>query len=102
MRRIVLAVSLSLALVGSLASLASADLGNGSGVANAYGHRIKACTGLSYGQLKKAARTGGALPADIAWPTDWSKPSRGARTMWEFLQSQARCVAQPAPLTPAP
>jgi hypothetical protein len=102
MRRIVLAVSLSLALVMSLTSFAAAGLGNGSGVANAYGHRIKACTGLSYGQLKKTVKTGGALRSDITWPTDWSQPSRGARTMWEFLQGQARCLAQPAPLTPAP
>jgi hypothetical protein len=97
-RRIVLTVSLSLALVISFAGMASAGQGNG----HAYGQRIKACTGLSYGQLKKAAKTGGTLRADITWPTDWSKPSMGAKLMWEHLETQAACIALVAPVTPAP
>jgi hypothetical protein len=97
-RRIVLTVSLSLALIVSFAGMATAGQGNG----KAYGQRIKACTGLSYGQLKKTVKTGGTLRADIAWPTDWSQPSLGAKLMWEHLQTQTACIALVAPVTPAP
>ena len=94
MRRIVLAMSLSLALVMSLASFASAGVGNGSGVANAYGHRIKACTGLSYGQLKKAAKAG-TLPVGITLPVGSLDPAWGAKRTWDDLATRP-CV------TPAP
>ena len=99
MRRIVLAMSLSLALVMSLASLATAGGGQGHG----YGHHIKACTGLSYGQLKRTVKTDGTLPTGIVLPNvEWTKPSWGAKKMWEYLQTQTPCITLVAPVAPAP
>jgi len=95
MRRIVLAMSLSLALVMSLASFASAGVGNGSGVANAYGHRIKACTGLSYGQLKKAAKAGTALAVTL--PPGSLDQAVGAKVTWEYIRGQGPCLTPSAP-----
>ena len=93
MRRTILSAGLSIALVASLAGMASAADGN------AYGQRIKACTGLSYGQLRQAVRTntplaGITLPATL--PADWLKPSLGAKKTWEAIKGMT-CVAPPAP-----
>lgn len=96
MRRIVLAMSLTLVLVMSLASLATAGGGHG------YGHHIKACTGLSYGQLKKTVKTGTPPPAGISLPTvEWTKPSWGAKKVWEYLQAQPPCITLVAHVAPA-
>jgi hypothetical protein len=54
MRRIIFAVGLSLALVMTLATMASA----GPGKSNAYGLKIKAYTGLTFGQLMQAVKAG--------------------------------------------
>ena len=93
MRRTILSAGLAIALVASLAGMASAADGN------AYGQRIKACTGLSYGQLRKAVRTN-TLPAGITLPStlpaDWLKPSLGAKKTWEAIQGMT-CVTPPAP-----
>jgi hypothetical protein len=90
MRRIILSAGLSIALVASLAGMASAANGN------RYGQQIKACTGLSYGQLRQAARAN-TLPSGITLPVDWLKPSYGAKRTWELLKVQAPCVTPPAP-----
>jgi hypothetical protein len=89
MRRTILSAGLAIALVASLAGMASAGDGN------AYGQRIKACTGLSYGQLRKAVRTN-TLPPGIPLPADWLKPSLGAKQTWEAIQGMT-CVTLPAP-----
>ena len=92
MRRIVIGLSLSLVLVMSIASAGDA----GHAKAHAYGKRIKECTGMSYGQLRKAARRG-ELPGHDASLIEGLKPAWGAKKTWLHIQPYCEVVPEPAP-----
>ena len=79
MKRLIAAVAMSALLVVSLASVTAAGDGN------AYGRKIKACTGLSYGQLKNAARAGDLADHDPS-VIDGLKPAWGAKKTWQHIK----------------
>ncbi len=79
MKRLMAALAMSALLVTSLASVTTAADGN------AYGKKIKACTGLSYGQLKNVARAGD-LPGHDPSVIEGLKPAWGAKKTWLHIK----------------
>ncbi len=79
MKRLMAALVVSLLLVVSLAGVTSAGGGN------AYGKKIKACTGLTYGQLKNVARAGDLADHDPS-VLDGLKPAWGAKKTWQHIK----------------